>query len=79
MAVNVQTVLDDCINRVKAEKHTEAAKVVQELVEGGYELVLRQLHSRYQRGEITFRAVAAQLGLSARDLYDLLEQKGLST
>jgi hypothetical protein len=40
---------------------------------------VRQLHARYQRGELTFRAVAAELGLSVRNLYDLLEQKGLPT
>jgi hypothetical protein len=53
--------------------------VIGELVEGGYEQLVRQLHSRYQRGELTFRAVAAELGLSVRELYDLLEQKGLPT
>jgi hypothetical protein len=53
--------------------------VIGKLVEGGYEQLVRQLHSRYQRGEFTFRAVAAELGLSVRELYDLLEQKGLPT
>ena len=38
---------------------------------------VRQLHARYQRGELTFRTVVAELGLSARELYDLFEQKGL--
>jgi len=52
---------------------------VAELVENGYEQVLRRLHTQYQRGELTFRAVAAKLGLSVRDLYELLEQKGLPT
>jgi len=83
MTMSVQTVLDDriarYINRVKKEQHTEESKVVAELVEGGYEQVLLQLHAQYQRGELTFRAVAAKLGLSVRDLYDLLEQKGLPT
>jgi hypothetical protein len=81
--MNVQTVLDDSIaqyvNRVKAQRHTEESAVVQELVEGDYEQVLRKLHARYQRGELTFRAVAVELGLSVRELYDLFEQKGLST
>ena len=53
--------------------------VVQELVEAGYTETVRQLHVRYQRGELTFRAVAAELGLSVRELYDLFEQKGLPT
>ncbi|MBI1922632.1 NUDIX domain-containing protein [Candidatus Poribacteria bacterium] len=83
MTMSVQTVLDDPIaqyvNRVKAQRHTEESAVVQELVQGGYEQVIRKLHARYQRGELTFRTVAAELGLSVRELYDLFEQKGLST
>jgi AraC-like DNA-binding protein len=83
MAVSVQTVVDDRIakyvNRVKEQRHATEAAVVQELVESGYEELLRQLHASYQRGEITFRTVAAELGLSVRKLYDLFEQKGLPT
>jgi AraC-like DNA-binding protein len=81
MAVTVQTVLDDRIakyvERVKAQRHATEAAVVRDLVENGYEEVLRHLHARYQRGELTFRAVAAELGLSVRELYELFEQKGL--
>jgi AraC-like DNA-binding protein len=83
MAVRVETVLDDRIaqyvNRVKAQHHATEAAVVQELVEAGYTEVVRQLHTRYQRGELSFRAVAAELGLSVRELYDLFEKKGLPT
>ncbi len=83
MAVIVQTVLDDRIakyvNRLKEQRHATEAAVVRELVEGGYEEIVRQLYARYQRGELTFRAVAAELGLSLRELYDLFEQKGLPT
>ena len=81
MPVSVQTVLDDRIaqyvNRIKAQHHATEAAVVRELIEAGYEETVRQLHARYQRGELTFRAVAAELGLSVRELYDLLEQKEL--
>jgi hypothetical protein len=81
MAVNVQTVLDDRIaryvDRMKAQCHATEAAVVRELIETGYDETVGQLYTRYQRGECTFRAVAAQLGLSVRELYDLFEQKGL--
>ena len=83
MAVSVQTVLDDriaqYISRITAQRHTTEATVVRELIEAGYEETVRQLHARYQRGELTFRAIAAELGLSVRELYDLFEQKGLPT
>lgn len=81
MAVSVQTILDDRIakyvNQIKEQRHITEAAVVWDLVEGGYGEILRQLHARYQRGELTFRTVAAELGLSVRELYDLFEQKGL--
>ena len=83
MAVRVETVLDDRIaqyvNHVKAQRHATEAAVVQELVEAGYAETVRQLHARYQRGELSFRAIAAELGLSVRELYDLLEKKRLPT
>jgi AraC-like DNA-binding protein len=83
MAVSVQTIVDDRIakyvNRVKDQHHATEAAVVRELVESGYEGILRHLHARYQHGDLTFRAVAAELGLSVRELYDLFEQKGLPT
>jgi AraC-like DNA-binding protein len=82
MAVTVQTVLDDriakYIDRLKEHGHATEMTIVRQLVEGGYEQVVCQLHARYQRGEISFRTMAAELGLSVRELYDLLEQKGLS-
>ena len=62
-----------------AQQHATEAAVIRTLVESGYEEVLRHLHKRYQRGELTFRAVAEELGLSVRELYDLFEQKRLST
>jgi hypothetical protein len=83
MAVSAQTVLDDrmaqYVNRMKAQHHTTEAAVVRELVETGYAETVRQLHARYQCGELTFRAVAAELGLSVRELYDLFEKQGLLT
>lgn len=83
MTVSVQTVLNDriaqYISRITAQRHTTEAAAVQALIEAGYEETVRQLHARYQHGELTFRAVAADLGLSIRELYDLCEQKGLPT
>ena len=83
MTVSVHMVVDDrvakYVSRVTAQQHATEAAVIRTLVESGYEEVLRHLHERYQRGELTFRAVAEELGLSVRELYDLFEQKGLST
>ena len=83
MAVSVKTVIDNRIAKyvdwVKQHQHATEAAVIQELIEGGYDEVLRQLHARYQQGELTFRAMARELGLSVRELYNVFEQKGLAT
>ena len=83
MAVSVHTIVDDrvakYVSRVTAQQHATEAAVIRHLVESGYEEVLRTLHARYQQGELTFRTVAEELGLSVRELYDLFEQKGLAT
>ena len=83
MAVSMQTILDDrvakYVNRVKEQRHATEAAVVRELVESGYDEVIRRLHARYAHSELTFRAVAAELGLSVRELYEVFEQKGLPT
>jgi hypothetical protein len=83
MAVSVHTILDgriaQYVNRVKAQRHVTEAAVVQELVETGYGETVRQLHARYQRGELSFRAIAAEMGLPVRELYDLFEKMGLPT
>jgi hypothetical protein len=83
MAVSVHTVVDDrvakYVSRVTAQQPATEAAVVRTLIESDSEEVLRTLLARYQRGELTFRAVADELGLSVRELYDLLEQKGLPT
>lgn len=53
--------------------------MAREQVDAGRDDAIRCLHARYQRGELTFRAVAVKLKLSLCDLYELFEQKGLPT
>ena len=53
--------------------------MAQEQGETGRDEAVRQLHARYQRGELTFRAVAGKLRMSVRELYELFEQNGLPT
>ena len=57
--------------------HRSRASVVRELIQKGYEANLEQLYRQYQNGEITLRNMAAELGLEYRELYALLEEKGL--
>jgi len=82
MAISVQTTLDDRIAKyislLQVQQHITEAAVVRELIEIGYEQILRDLHRRYQLGELTFRTVAAELGVSVRELYDLFERRNLA-
>jgi len=82
MALTMCTVDDRIatyVNRLTAHQDATEAALLRDLVERGYDQVLRHLHDCYQRGELTFRTVAEELGLPVRECYDLLEQKGLPT
>jgi hypothetical protein len=43
-----------------------------------YEAKLQNLHQQYMAGDLTLRGMARQLGLGYRELYDLMEAKGLT-
>ena len=36
-----------------------------------------RLYQKYNQGELTLRGIAEELGLTYRELYDLLEETGL--
>lgn len=82
MAISVETTLDDRIAKyvslLQVQQHLTESAIVRELIEIGYEQILRDLHRRYHLGELTFRTVAEELGVSVRELYDLFDRKDLS-
>lgn len=52
--------------------------ILAELLKAGFEAHIRAHYEEYRQGRITLRQLASRLGLPYRDLYDLLEQKGLT-
>ena len=50
-----------------------------ELINLGFEHRLQQLYSQFETGEISLGYFASEIGLGVRDLYAVLEQKGLPT
>ena len=52
------------------------AAVARELIQRRYDADVESLYRQYQRGEITLRNMAAELGLAYRELYGLLEENG---
>lgn len=57
----------------------EITQFLAELIDLGFEHRLQQLYRRFESGEISVGYFARELGLSLRDLYALLEQRGLPT
>ncbi len=50
-----------------------------ELINLGFEHRLEQLYGQFEAGEISLGYFASEIGLSVRDLYAALEQRGLPT
>jgi len=50
-----------------------------ELINLGFEHRLEQLYRQFEAGEISLGYFASEIGLSVRDLYAALEQRGLPT
>ena len=57
----------------------EIAQFLAELIDLGFEYRLQQLYQRFEAGELSLSYFANELGLSVRDLYAALEQRGLPT
>jgi len=50
-----------------------------ELIDLGFDFRLRALYRQFEAGEISFGYFARELGLSLRELYAALEERGLPT
>lgn len=81
MTVEIAVPVDEKISRyVQALARSEResySDVVRALLEEGYKREIEKLHASYSRGEITLRGMARRLGLSYREMYQLLADKGL--
>lgn len=71
---------------LEALKHRKAAgagedisELLAELIDLGFEYRLRQLYNRFEAGELSLGYFARELGLSLRELYAALEERGLPT
>jgi hypothetical protein len=57
----------------------DIADYLGELVVLGFEYRLQQLYEQFEAGEISLAYFAQEMGLSMRDLYEVLEQRSLPT
>ena len=72
---------EDPDQNMKAQEeasHKSSSELVADLLNEWYEAKFRSLHQQYLAGDLTLRGMARQLGLEYRELYDLMEAKGLT-
>lgn len=69
--------LERFVPQAERSRQRSAPEVSAELMRSGYEDMVRRLHRQYLGGQMTLRAMAAELGLEYRELYALLEELGL--
>jgi len=82
MGTQVSVVLNDKVSRYvkiqEAVRNKSAAELVADLLNEWYEARVQDLHGQYLAGALTLRGMARQLGLSYRELYDMLEKRELA-
>lgn len=75
MVLEIEDSLYNFIQREsQSSRPVEAKKIAQNLLKKG---ALIQLYQKYTQGEMTLRGIAEELGLTYRQLYDLLEETNL--
>ena len=66
--------------RRKAAREGEGiTQFLAELINLGFEHRLQELYRQFESGEISLGYFASEIGLGVRDLYAVLEQRGLPT
>ena len=72
-------ILEALERRKAAGAGEEISELLAELIDLGFEYRLRQLYERFDAGEISLGYFAQEMGLSLRELYAALEERGLPT
>jgi len=77
VSVELDERLERFVEQMQRSKHVAPPDVSADLMRAGYHDLVRQFHRQYLDGDMTLRAMAAELGLEYRDLYALLEELNL--
>lgn len=78
MTVPVDEQVSKYVQTQAEAEHKLPAEILRELVAEGYGREIERLHAFYSRGDITLRGMARRLGVSYRELIQLLEERGLT-
>ena len=74
-----EKILEALERRKAAGADEDISELLAELIDLGFEYRLRQLYERFEAGELSLEYFAQELGLNLRELYALLEERGLPT
>lgn len=77
LTIRVKDELAKYITKFSTKYNKSIHEVVNELLIIGLEQKFSALYKKYQAGEISLGWLGQELGLSVRDIYDLLEQRNL--
>lgn len=67
------------VERRSQAEQISPEQAVQELIEPGFEIRLKELYEHYRRAECSFGYLAQAMGMTTWELTHLLEERGWST
>lgn len=77
VSISISDRVSKFVQTLAEAEQKEYPEIIQSLLEKNYDREVEKFYTAYLRGEITLRAMARRLGLSYRELYQLLADKGL--
>ena len=82
MSTRVSIMMSDHIARYvesqEASENKSRSELISDLLNEWYEAEMQARYQQYTTGDLTLRGMARHLGLDYRELYDLMEMKGLA-
>lgn len=76
VVITLNRPIKEFVDRQSQERNVSMQQTVMELVNLGFETLLREYYQQYRSGEMSFGRVAQELGITSWELSHLLEQRG---
>lgn len=78
VVITLNRPIKEFVDRQSQERNVSTQQTVMELVNLGFETLLREYYQQYRNGEMSFGRMAQELGITSWELSHLLEQRGWS-
>ncbi len=79
VTVELKPRVKQLVERQSRAEQISPEQAVQELIELGFEIRLKELYKRYRRAECSFGYLAQAMGMTTWELTHLLEERGWPT